>query len=79
MSRGGDCSAAPNEEGAKGLVVARILAFLKASGDGMKLTFPSGVDRRFSSGPTGQTRDMTSSSRIGSMGGLVTWAKSCLK
>mmetsp|Transcript_22323 Transcript_22323/g.69919 ORF Transcript_22323/g.69919 Transcript_22323/m.69919 type:complete len:213 (+) Transcript_22323:1428-2066(+) len=35
--------------------------------------------RMFASGPTGQTSDMTSSSRIGSIGGLVTWAKSCLK
>mmetsp|Transcript_26802 Transcript_26802/g.86548 ORF Transcript_26802/g.86548 Transcript_26802/m.86548 type:complete len:252 (-) Transcript_26802:1712-2467(-) len=33
----------------------------------------------FASGPTGHWRDMTTSSRIGSMGGLVTCAKSCLK
>ena len=40
----------------------------------------SGVDSsKLPSGPTGHSSDMTTSSRIGSMGGLVTCAKSCLK
>ena len=30
-------------------------------------------------GPTNDTKDMTMASRIGSMGGLVTWANNCLK
>ena len=30
-------------------------------------------------GPMKDTSDITSSSRIGSIGGLVTWAKFCLK
>ena len=34
---------------------------------------------RFRSGPTVDSIDVTSSSRIWSSGGLVTWAKSCLK
>jgi hypothetical protein len=34
---------------------------------------------RFGFGPTKDTSDMTSSSRIGSIGGLVTCANSCLK
>ena len=33
----------------------------------------------FGRGPMNDTRLMTSSSRIGSIGGLVTWAKFCLK
>lgn len=32
--------------------------------------------RPFASGPTGQTRDMTISSRMGSIGGFVTWTRS---
>ncbi|WDT80090.1 MAG: hypothetical protein MPW14_23775 [Candidatus Manganitrophus sp.] len=40
----------------------------------------SGVSpSRFGLGPMKVTSDITSSSRIGSIGGLVTWAKSCLK
>ncbi len=35
--------------------------------------------RRFRSGPTVDSIDVTSSSRIWSRGGLVTCAKSCLK
>ena len=35
--------------------------------------------RMFGRGPIKETRLMTSSSRIGSMGGFVTWAKFCLK
>ena len=34
---------------------------------------------RLGLGPTKDTSDMTSSSRIESIGGLVTWANSCLK
>ena len=34
---------------------------------------------RFGRGPMIETRLMTNSSRIGSIGGLVTWAKFCLK
>ena len=34
---------------------------------------------RLRSEPTAVRMDMTTSSRIGSIGGLVTWAKSCLK
>ena len=34
---------------------------------------------RFGRGPMKDTSDITSSSRIGSIGGLVTWAKFCLK
>mmetsp|Transcript_25316 Transcript_25316/g.78974 ORF Transcript_25316/g.78974 Transcript_25316/m.78974 type:complete len:282 (+) Transcript_25316:743-1588(+) len=41
--------------------------------------FSAPASSKFDSGPTGQTNDMTSSSRIGSMGGFVTCAKSCLK
>ena len=35
--------------------------------------------RRLPPAPRVVTRDITACSRIGSMGGLVTWAKSCLK
>ena len=34
---------------------------------------------KFGRGPMIETRLITSSSRIGSIGGLVTWAKFCLK
>ena len=34
---------------------------------------------RLGRGPMNETRLITSSSRIGSIGGLVTWAKFCLK
>ncbi|MNL03381.1 hypothetical protein D3C87_1239180 [compost metagenome] len=34
---------------------------------------------RFGFGPMNDTSDMTMFSRIGSIGGLVTWANSCLK
>ena len=37
------------------------------------------VPSRFGRGPMMETSDITSSSRIGSIGGLVTWAKFCLK
>ena len=37
------------------------------------------VSKRFYCGPTAVERLMTSSSRIGSIGGFVTCAKSCLK
>ena len=37
------------------------------------------VFSRFGLGPTKETSDITSSSRIGSIGGLVTWANNCLK
>ena len=35
--------------------------------------------KRFGRGPMKETRLITSSSRIESIGGLVTWAKFCLK
>jgi len=41
--------------------------------------FISSMPRRFGLGPIKDTSEVTSSSRIGSIGGLVTWAKSCLK
>jgi hypothetical protein len=34
---------------------------------------------RFGFGPMNDTSDITMASRIGSIGGLVTWANSCLK
>ena len=37
------------------------------------------VSSRFGFGPMNDTSDITIASRIGSIGGLVTWANSCLK
>ncbi len=44
----------------------------------LRLELPS-WSRRFGRGPMKDTRLMTSSSRIGSIGGFVTWAKFCWK
>ena len=51
-------------------------------GCGATIRFFSDVpsrSRMFGRGPMKVTSDITSSSRIGSMGGFVTWAKFCLK
>jgi hypothetical protein len=37
------------------------------------------MSSRFGFGPMNETKDITIASRIGSIGGLVTWANSCLK
>ena len=44
-----------------------------------RLWVPAWRPSRFGRGPIIETRLITSSSRIGSIGGLVTWAKFCLK
>ena len=44
-----------------------------------RLCVPAWWPSRFGRGPIIETSDITSSSRIGSIGGLVTWAKFCLK
>ena len=44
-----------------------------------RLCAPAWWPSRFGRGPIIETSDITSSSRIGSIGGLVTWAKCCLK
>ena len=44
-----------------------------------RLWLPASRPRRLGRGPIIETRLITSSSRIGSIGGLVTWAKFCLK
>ena len=45
----------------------------------LQLRQESSRPRRLGRGPMSETSDMTSSSRIGSIGGLVTCAKFCLK
>ena len=44
-----------------------------------RLCAPASRPSRLGRGPIIETRLITSSSRIGSIGGLVTWAKFCLK
>jgi hypothetical protein len=44
-----------------------------------RLCVPASCPSRFGRGPIIEVRLITSSSRIGSIGGLVTWAKFCLK
>ena len=44
-----------------------------------RLWVPAWRPSRLGRGPIIDTSDITSSSRIGSIGGLVTWAKFCLK
>ena len=44
----------------------------------LRRPWPS-MSNRFGRGPMNETRLITSSSRIESIGGLVTWAKFCLK
>ena len=44
-----------------------------------RLWAPAWWPSRLGRGPIIETRLITSSSRIGSIGGLVTWAKFCLK
>ena len=65
------------------LVMWRSLAVssLLRMGDGMVICWQlsgSGLSR-FRSGPTVLSIEVTSSSRMASRGGFVTWAKSCLK
>jgi len=44
-----------------------------------RLCVPAWCPSRLGRGPIIETSDITNSSRIGSIGGLVTWAKFCLK
>ena len=44
-----------------------------------RLWVPASAPSKLGRGPIIDTNDMTKDSRIGSIGGLVTWAKFCLK
>ncbi|MNC95103.1 hypothetical protein D3C83_121320 [compost metagenome] len=62
----------------------RIFSISKKSSTGWPTSrrsggFISSMPSRFGFGPMNETSEVTSSSRIGSIAGLVTCAKSCLK
>ena len=45
----------------------------------LKFLFSEGFEKMLGFGPSVFFRDITNSSLMGSIGGLVTWAKHCLK
>ena len=60
-------------------IVSRSALLRIGVGTSSRLAWAGPCSSRLPPAPRLVARDMTSSSRIGSMGGLVTWAKSCLK